>query len=326
VTTPTHSSNPPEVVTVAPPAAFRFGAFRTRLLDDPHVAWAVARQPSRRPRVSDLGRDLLSSMGRPGTTWGRKTGERHLIRVPPYLRVDGIRDIVVMAAEQLLLDGLLSLVDAGSAAPGRCWLLLGEAMRADVATWLPSVAQRWRFDEFEQYWEQRLRRAEGDDTRCPTALHPPWVEVDNAAAAVAMWAADPPACLRHSGPVECLKDAFRGAQARSELTHAQATSAALAYVRTLSPTERHVADVALGRDVYTPAVRALGSVGAGAHRLAISDVAADGSGLSAGSAKGSGVVVSNMVDQRAIAAQRTHSVMSGGASSSPLLTIFGEAP
>lgn len=305
------------VVTHAPPD-LDVRALRAALLEDPAVAYAAA-PAAKRPGVAELGRELLASMGRPGVTHGRKTGERHMLRPLPYWRTDGITDLVILDAQLLAIDGLSTLLDAAAATPLRVWLLLTDPARPYVTAWLTAAhtaATPW--SDVVDHWRRRLQPLTGRRRACPTVAAPPWAGPDPVGTLA--WTVEPPRCPTHRYPAACLREALRGAHALGQLTPDQARDVArdhyLALSRAGDANGAFAAAVLLGRDHYVPARAALQRIGA-PDRTTVADVTPRG-GVPAGQQRPS------TVEAAALAALRAQDVLAGCPASSPVLCIFGE--
>lgn len=295
-------------------------ALREAWLADPGVAYATAPVGARRPGIAALGRDLLSSMGRPGVTWGRKHGERHFLRALPYWRTDAITDLVILDAQQLRIEGLCALLEATSAAPVRTWLLLTEPARPDVTCWLSaSHTDATPWGDVKQYWQDRATAGRGRRQACPTAAEPPWVGTDPVG--VTAWTLAPPDCPLHDQPARCLREALRGAHARGQLTPDQACAAARDHHLTLNRSgdadAALAAAVILGRDLYVPARTSLERLGTGPGTV-LGDVSGAGGVLSSGRRP-------TPIEAAALAALRSQDALVGMQADRALLAIFGEA-
>lgn len=126
------SGEPGAVMAAALPAVPPLLQLRTTLAGNPHIALATLRAGRySNPPYTGVSDEILNWLGRPGTSYGRRQGERHFLRIVPFLRdgwrhtqwrdpadapTAGVTDLIVVSPEHLQSEGLLALIDAAAAA------------------------------------------------------------------------------------------------------------------------------------------------------------------------------------------------------------------
>lgn len=345
---------PAAVIATVVPEDVRIHDIRLALAGNPHVALGILRcQGDTNPPYTGLSDELLGWLGRVGTAHGRKLGERHFLRIVPFLRegwqhtpwrkphepTRGITDIVVVHPEMLGADALLDLLDAAAAAASCLWLLCGTTMPVDTGRLIRAHAGLYA--DWQNLWEQwRQRNGSVPQLSC-LALSQRWWRAPTTHAhgsdaitarrrtraerAHAGVVGDWTSCPVHRDPLGCLRASFAYAIGTVEMTDSDGLAVCLDLIRATNMPRWQVHDLA--RDTFAPArdcvdhlCRQAGLDPALVPRTRLSALDQEGRTLAIG---GHPLPVPELM-RPAVLRQRTMSLLSGGTANSPLLTIFGE--
>ncbi len=334
---------PGAIITTTIPDGTPLHELRALFSGDPHsvVATIYTRAHGNRDNIpyNSITDDTLNWLGRTGTTIGRRNGERHLLRIVPFLRhgwqdnhlrhpetvPHGISNYVVIGAEQLLADGVRELIDAAAAANTAVWLLQSTRETRGTAV----IASYAHEVSWSHLWQEWANEAEPPPTQCAGTITPWWRSGQRdpharvAALIESAVALIDSTCPTHTHHAGCLRQALAQGLQRHNIDEHEARQVTLALRRLAQRDRRHEYDV-LARDTFAPARDALTRLLRPCRKdpLNIKIAQIDRNGRSI-HLQDRCLLVPRQ-DRPALRRQRQLTLLAGGSVNTPFLTIFGD--